>query len=342
MNRMLWRRGTLHIENNAIRPAPNERRSPNGSTRIYLLVHGFNNDRVTVQASYSAFKKRVRDIIGSHLAQRIWEFYWPCYEDAIAEPLRQRWKVFESANSAYTAACYFKQIPKAQAFGKMLGDYLLRLRAATQATEVVLIGHFLGCRLILEALLQMEPNTTSSKVPAILLMAAAVPVEHLKLAGYLRAAVHFPQHRIVLYSSRDTVLRWTFPAGQLLARDGGLRPGASGLNGDPRDCWTSKDQTMLRHGQYWSNDATTPNIVRLFGKTTPHALPYFEIVSRTLPEPPHCPSGRPRRTSPRNPKGDPFGFQLSCHRLHTVFETGRDVKPAAGRARFVTQSVMEH
>jgi len=152
-----------------------------------------------------------------------------------------------------------------------------------------MIGHSLGCRLILEALDVMASAATAAPVPAIMLMAAAVPVLHLQTGGLLRSAVRYPDHRIALYSARDTVLRWAFPPGQTLARDGGLRPEASGLNGSPRDCWTSRDQTMLRHGEYWSNESTTPNIVRLFGKSTSHALPYSEIVSRSLPLPPSLP-----------------------------------------------------
>jgi hypothetical protein len=45
----------------------------------------------------------------------------------------------------------------------------------------------------------------------------------------------------------------------------------------------------LRHGEYWSDKSTTPNIARLFGKSTPHALPYDELLPRKLPEPPRLP-----------------------------------------------------
>lgn len=283
MSNLLWPRGTLRVEHGAILPAPGKVRSPSGSTRIYLLVHGFNNDRIQARTSYRDFRERISDIIGLNLAGRIWEFYWPGYENLIAEPLR-RYSVPRIANSAYTAVSYFRQVPKAVSIGRLLGDYLLRLRASTRPTEVVLIGHSLGCRLILEALSEMAPRARSSQVPAVFLMAAAVPVQHLQPSAPLRAAAELPRHRIALYSARDTVLRWTFPAGQLLAADGGLRPRALGLEGQPRDCWTGRDQTMLRHGDYWSDSTTTPNVVRLFGKSTPHVLNYSGIVPRPLPE----------------------------------------------------------
>jgi pimeloyl-ACP methyl ester carboxylesterase len=292
MDRILWPRGTLRVENGAILPAPGQLRSPDGFTRIYVLVHGFNNDRAKAEVSYRAFRERIADMIGLHMSQRIWEFYWPGYEELVSQSLRRYWAT-GLVNTAYTAASYYKQVPKAITFGSLLGKYLLQLRASSQATEVVLIGHSLGCRLILEALAEMMvPHTPNSKVPAVLLMAGAVPIQHLEPAGYLRAAAQFPQRRIVLYSARDTVLRWTFPAGQVLANDGGLRPEASGLHGHPRDCWTARDHTMLRHGDYWSHKNTTPNIVRLFGKSTPHALPYSEILPRTLPDPPPLPQWR--------------------------------------------------
>ena len=67
---------------------PFGRRAPG----FYLLVHGFNNDRAQAQASYGAFRDRIGDLVDLHTLQRVWEFYWPGYEDAIAEPLGECWK----------------------------------------------------------------------------------------------------------------------------------------------------------------------------------------------------------------------------------------------------------
>src|ERR1700680_4426438 len=103
MDRILWPTGTLRVENDKILPAAGKARSPSGLSRIYLLVHGFNNDTIQARKSYSAFRERVADIIGQYLVQRIWEFYWPGYEDLVSEPLR-RYLVPRLLNTAYTAA----------------------------------------------------------------------------------------------------------------------------------------------------------------------------------------------------------------------------------------------
>ena len=276
---MVWPRHTLHVEHDEIVPPVTSIRSPNGLSRIYLLVHGFNNDETQAQARYQAFRKRIAEYIGFD-EDRIWEFYWPGYESIVSQPLRQ-YVAPRVAQGLYTAASYYKQVPKARHFGELLGRYLLQLRARFQDTEVILIGHSLGCRLIVEALAKMETShAANSRVPAILLMAGAIPVEHLRPGGSLNAAVRFPQRRIALFSTRDTVLRYAFPPGQRLARDAAWPAEAMGLHGAPRECWTARDQTVLRHGDYWAHESTTPNVVRLFGKSTHHALPYSEIVPR--------------------------------------------------------------
>jgi predicted alpha/beta hydrolase family esterase len=293
---MDYERHTLHFEADTIAPPPAAFRSPNGSPRIYLLVHGFNNDENQAKVRYQAFRERVAQFIGDD-AERIWELYWPGYENVISQPLRKH-LLPALAQNLYTATNYHKQVPKAIRFGKILGRYLLQLRAQFHPTEVVLIGHSLGCRLILEAMAAMQSSRAErSRVPAILLMAGAVPVEHLRLSGNLDAAVRFPERRIALYSRRDTVLRWAFPEGQRLSGDGAYRAEALGLNGAPRECWTARDQTMLKHGEYWASKSTTPNVVRLFGKSMPHALPYTEIVPRTIASPSPLPEWRTTRRS---------------------------------------------
>jgi len=294
MSRLIWPRGTLHIENDTIVPAPQAVRSPNGSSRIYLLVHGFNNTPEVAEESYAAVRERVRESIGLHLSQRIWEFYWPGYEEPLGGVLRQ-FRVPRLINSGYTGAVYAKQVPKAIKFGEKLGKYLLQLRAETHATEIVLIGHSLGCRLILEALAYMVGKAPESQVPAILLMAAAVPVAKVQPGGTLRAGAEFAQRRIAIFSHRDFVLWGFFPPGQLLARDGGPLPQAVGFRGAPEGCWTGTHRVKLFHGEYWTDRATTPNILGLFGKTTQRDLPSSEIVPRKLPTPPSLPEQKARQ-----------------------------------------------
>jgi hypothetical protein len=292
-----WKRHTLRVERDAILPPAEAHTSPRGYRRIYLLVHGFNNTPDKANESYNALRRRIEGEIGPQRSKKIWEFYWPGYEEGYRGVMSLRTGV-RPANFMVTAYFYHRQVPKAVRFGKLLGDYILKLQAETQETEVVFIGHSLGCRVILEALAQIQGHTSSAKVPAILLMAAAVPVSAVQSGGDLRPAVESCERRFALFSHRDLVLSVTFPIGQTRAQDGGSMPEAVGWRGAPEDkCWTGRQRVQLTHGEYWEDDVTTPNIVRLFGKATAHELPYSTIVPWRLRNPPPLPQ---RETLKRN------------------------------------------
>jgi pimeloyl-ACP methyl ester carboxylesterase len=287
-----WKARTLRVVGEeTIIPSADTYHSPNGRRRIYLLVHGFNNTPDKAGKNYTAFRERLETAIGSELTHEIWEFYWPGYEEGYAQILTLR-TGREPASPLVTAYFYYKQVPKAIRYGKLLGDYILQLRTELQETEVILIGHSLGCRLILEALSHIEPHAPRWKVPAVLLMAAAVPESAVVLGGALRAGVEFSPYRFALFSHRDSALWGCFPAGQLLAGDGGPAPKAVGWRGGPEGCWTGRQSTQLSHGEYWENDVTTPNVARVFGRATPHRLPAFVIVPWVLAQPPVLPAWR--------------------------------------------------
>ncbi len=284
-SRWLWPPSSLRVVNGQIEPPLGQPGSPAGLSRIYLLVHGFNNDRYQAEASYEAFKARVHEVIPPYMLDRIWQFYWPGYEGLVPDAFRRRLKFARSLNAGLAAALYSKQVPKAVEFGEKLGQYLLGLRGLAGPTEIVLIGHSLGCRLILEAAAKMAGSGPEHRyqLPALCLMAAAVAVPRVEMGGTLHDATGFPTNRIVLYSRRDTVLHYTFRAGQAMAGEGVSE--AVGLRGNPRARWTARDETMLKHGEYWSEPVTTPHILRLFGQKTGADLPGFPILSRGLPEP---------------------------------------------------------
>jgi pimeloyl-ACP methyl ester carboxylesterase len=294
-----WKARTLRVDEEAILPSANTYHSPNGRRRIYLLVHGFNNTSDQADKSYTAFRERLETVIGPKLTEEIWEFYWPGYEENYAQILTVR-TGRKPASPLVTAFFYYKQVPKAIRYGKLLGDYILQLHTELQETEVILIGHSLGCRLILEAVTHIQQRAPRWKVPAILLMAAAVPESAVELGGALRAGVEFCPYRFALFSHRDWVLWGCFPAGQLLAGDGGPTPKAVGWRGGPEGCWTGRQRTQLFHGEYWDNEVTTPNVARLFGKATPHRLPSFPIVPWVLAQPPVLPAWQlPKRAQHR-------------------------------------------
>jgi pimeloyl-ACP methyl ester carboxylesterase len=280
-----WKRRTLRIDGDAIVPSVDQHRSPRGYRRIYILVHGFNNTPDQASSSYDDLMHRVENHLGAAQCRKIWEFYWPGYEEGF-QPLISLRTGIRPASRIVTASHYHKQIPKAIEAGEKLGKYILQLHTKTQQTEVIFIGHSLGCRLILETLKQIEGEAPASKIPAILLMAAAVPVDYVQEGGSLRSALELCERRFALFSHRDWVLSLCFPPGQMRANDGGPSPEAVGWRGAPDKCWTGKQRTHLFHGQYWKDEFSTPNILRLFGKSTPHTLPYSTIVPWRLESPP--------------------------------------------------------
>ena len=295
-----WKAKTLRVHEEVIVPSADTYLSPNGRRRIYLLVHGFNNTQDQADKSYTAFRERVEAAIGPKLTEEIWEFYWPGYEEGYAQILTLR-TGRKPASPLVTAFFYSRQVPKAIHCGELLGEYILQLHSELQETEVILIGHSLGCRLILEALRHIVDHRAPRwKVPAVLLMAAAVPESAVELGGALRAGAEFCPYRFALFSHRDWVLWGCFPAGQLQAGDGGPAPKAVGWRGGPEGCWTGRQRTQLFHGEYWGNEVTTPNVARLFGKATAHILPYSAIVPWELAQPPVLPSWQlPKRIQRR-------------------------------------------
>jgi len=283
-----WRRRTLRVAGEAIVPSVDQHRSPHGYRRIYILVHGFSNTPEQAARGYDDLMHRVERYLGHAQSRKIWEFYWPGYEEGFQGPLSLRTGI-KPTSRIVTAYDYHKQIPKAIESGKLLGEYILQLGTQTQHTEVVFIGHSLGCRLILETLKKIEDRAPASKIPAILLMGAAVPVRYVQEGGDLRSALEICERRFALFSHRDWVLSLCFPPGQTRANDGGPFPEAVGWRGAPNapdKCWTGKQRTYLFHGQYWKDEFSTPNILRLFGRTTPHVLPYTTIVPWKLEWPP--------------------------------------------------------
>ena len=283
----------LRVENEAIVPAAGENRAPHGLRRIYLLVHGFNNTPEQASENYANLRERLKEFIGTSNLERIWDFYWPGYEERYKQIISWR-ALTEPRNSIVTAYFYYKQVPKAEKAGKLLGSYILQLHNWSRQTEVILIGHSLGCRVILEALQWMQNRTHRGTVPSIVLMAAAVPVSAVEQGGALRKGVEFSPERFVFFSHRDFVLWGCFPAGQRMAKDGGAFPKAVGRRGAPDKCWTGRRRTYLFHSQYWRHECTTDEIVHLFGKSTPHRDRSWMIEPTRLHRQPGFPEWQPR------------------------------------------------
>lgn len=212
-----------------------------GAQRVVLLVHGFNNNYKEAGASFNAFL--------GNLPPVPWDLgrcYWP--GDADFGPVQ--WLDFLS---------YPSEIPDARLSAKRLAGFLSAAATRNPTLEIILVGHSLGCRLILELLDRYAKgkNAPAPAVRFVLLMAAAVPVKLSTAGERLWRASRLANDTYVLFSPDDVVLRYAFPAGQTLAAVMGMDDGfylkAVGLNGEPREFATEDPLQACGqgHGDYW-------------------------------------------------------------------------------------------
>jgi len=210
------------------------------STSITLLIHGFNNNQKEAEDAYKKFLAR----LGCWPLNKIGCFYWP--GDAEFSFLQ-----------ILDFLSYPTEIPDAKASAQSLANHLQVISENSgNGVEFNLIGHSMGCRLILELLGVLPDNV---KINLIMLMAAAVPVELLAPGEKLEKISKKLNNRIVLYSESDLVLQYAFPAGQALATtmgtDGGPYFEAVGRHGNPSE-FPSKEPISRNgndHGDYWDD-----------------------------------------------------------------------------------------
>ncbi len=126
----------------------------------------------------------------------------------------------------------------------------------------------LGCRLVLETLLSFHSagRPANLKRLIVILMAAAVPIEHFAPGGRLHPTLQVADVIVVLHSDADTVLSRFFGIGQTLAGDGRF-PEAVGLRGYPRGTsWTRAQQMRaFDHSDYWKEMETAELVCRVLG-----------------------------------------------------------------------------
>jgi hypothetical protein len=134
--------------------------------------------------------------------------------------------------------------------------------------ELVILAHSLGCRLTLEMLKLMHaqgrPLNLSRLV--VILMAAAVPVQHIEDEGRLNSALGLADTTVVLHSEDDNILASFFGLGQTIAGDGWF-PEAVGLRGAPQPgSWTRSERMQaFDHGDYWAELDTAALIATVLG-----------------------------------------------------------------------------
>jgi pimeloyl-ACP methyl ester carboxylesterase len=241
-----------------------------GDAHLTIFVHGFNNSVGDADAAWADTEALLLSMGASHLPQGLAHFYWPGDE---------RWK-------PASKLLYSTKVKVARACGEDLGDYLTKLFDDGRLSSVQLVGHSLGCRVVLETARRLQES--GRKPDDVLLMAAAVPAG-LCEDGRIYSA-ETARIQIVLYSWFDNTLRKIFPAGQVGARllgddDPGPRKQAVGYTGEPwYSRWNESVPMNLTHGQYWKVETSVRHIGRLLGVAMERRVHEWPVYSREIDE----------------------------------------------------------
>ncbi len=241
-----------------------------GSHHILLLVHGYNNSYDDAQESYGKFIDNLQQELARSRAapDAIAKFHWPGDESTFFG----------------TTAGYAFDINHARDAAQRLATYLTGLPIpGTASLRITIVGHSMGCRLILEALGRM-PNAPA--ISLVGLMAAASPVDFVKRGARLFRTGNPPRRMLKFFSERDIVLQIAFPLGQwqafqLQIEDDNYSK-AVGRHGHPAE-FGSPVQTENGHSKYWGDDEIAAKMVRQIDATIPAPIPVAAVPARTLP-----------------------------------------------------------
>jgi pimeloyl-ACP methyl ester carboxylesterase len=233
--------------------------------RIIVLVHGFANDEDQAMAKYETLLRQLPD---ARIATSTYGFFWPG----------------DTGVAKLNPFAYPFRLEPAHRSAELLGRWLAGLDANTQ---VILVAHSLGCRIVLEAVLQMMDEAANQHrmfpdVTSLLLMAAAVPTQMCRPNPPLGRYGSRPGSRrdIVLYSGNDGALFGAFPFGEVI---GERRLGtAVGHAGKPRDRWDKGFDTGLDHGDYYAAPVSAEYLIGAWGYTRPRPLPAAYLARRRL------------------------------------------------------------
>ena len=190
---------------------------------------------------------------------------------------------------------YSSRVRDALDSGKLLAKYLAK--EVDDGQEVVLVGHSLGCRVVVAALRhlrlrQERGKAVRSRVSHAFLLAAAVPVKGCVGANQ-RWSIRTPgvqEH--VFFSHRDEALGHAFRLGEYMYAS--HWSDAVGRQGDPHVRWKDGEcvATGYRHGQYWGSQEVANAVLGAIGLCpTGHvaerslaALPLDSLPIARLPE----------------------------------------------------------
>jgi pimeloyl-ACP methyl ester carboxylesterase len=249
--------------------------SPDGRSQIVLFVHGFNNSAADADRAYSDFLTDLTSTTTTaHFNLPVFGFYWPG----------------DTHIKIISTISYPDQIEPAIESAQRLFDYLGGLRGpGGTPMELNLVGHSLGCRVVLE-LLKLFLNGTVALVTVrdVALMAAAFPVSKVENLSELGGAAAHVGSSLILYSDADLVLHLAFPPGETLALDG-FFPTAVGRFGQPSTAWRSTrkmvhaNQQGYGHSDYWPGTESASAVATFLGTTSARTPLVNGISSRPLP-----------------------------------------------------------
>src|ERR1700682_1877735 len=246
---------------------------------LLIRVHGYNN--TTTQATKSFVKQiglQMRHFNESRYApDAIAFFHWPGNFGLRGLSLAgYPWDIERAIDSADRLARYLAAIPRP---------------ADPGALKISIIGHSLGCRLILEMLKKLPPDMN---VPGVSFMAPAVPVE-LVDAGRLRTTTAPPRQMLKCHSNLDDALGIGFPLVQRAAHELGIEDQfyreAVGLHGHPIAMGKGV-RTYHGHSDYWNDKDVANEYLALIDPTFRTLPPQARSATRALTEPVELPAPR--------------------------------------------------
>ena len=252
-------------------------------SHVVMLVHGYNVDLCAACRSYTDFQRS----FAKWPAARRWPLvrvFWPG----------------DAAWGPFKIAAYPFKPQTAKDSADRLVTVLRKLRGPRgRQVQVSLVGHSLGCRVVLEALDRLtrmareDPSASLPQIHAVCLMAAAVPVHEVDKDGSLHETCKDAKHTLFLYSPDDLVLRFAFPLGQTGARLFGERNvylRAVGLHGKPERFPTYRRRVFKQpgkgagHGDYWSSRIAAEDVARYLGDAVAHRVPARTLERHALAE----------------------------------------------------------
>lgn len=247
---------------------------------LLILVHGFNNSRSAAEASFDRMIERLKPgLLASRVApEAVARFQWP--GNAAVGPF-----------AALDFLGYPVDIERARdsavSFGRYLSDYVA---SAAPGSRVSLIGHSLGCRLLLEMFARhLRAAPGGAGIDVVCLMAPAVPVDLATSGAPLAGTAATARVMLKAFSANDAVLRFAFPSGQLLAVAMNIEPAfydeAVGLHGNPAGYGVPLP-TANGHGAYWGDGNVADAVVEQIDPTRHRGPAARTLESRALTEAP--------------------------------------------------------